>query len=50
MVGLILRLTAPATARWRCWRLFQVLGELQGTEREVLAEGETTGEEQVIDL
>ena len=55
-VGLILRLTAPATATQMILTSptpgarFQVLGELVGDQREVLAEGETTGGEQVIDL
>ena len=55
-VGLILRLTEPATATQMVLvsptpgARFQVLGELVGAEREVLAEGETTGGEQVIDL
>ncbi len=55
-VGLILRVTEPAVATEMILdsptpgARFQVLGELVGDQREVLAEGETTGGEQVVDL
>ncbi|MGD9571011.1 MAG: protein kinase [Thermoleophilia bacterium] len=55
-VGLILRLTAPATATEMvlastpAGASFQVLGELMGDQREVLAEATTTGASQVVPL
>ena len=55
-VGLLLRLTAPATATELIVTSptpgahFQVLGPDQGGQREVLADGEFTGDRQVVPL
>ncbi len=55
-VGLVMRLAAPATATEMIissptpGARFQVLGPDQGGERERLAEGELTGERQIVPL